>query len=110
MLDGSPVIAANSGECHLFVAKISPLGDSIDQVQSLTTKTDHTIFVFRGVTYSKQPVLLTFVSYVWFKSLKRLGLVSHIPLVLAVVSSCGSEKLPWDALRFVSVGEYNRMT
>jgi hypothetical protein len=101
ILYGSPVITASSGECRLLVAKISPLGDSIDQVQSLATKTDRTFIVFRGMIYSTQPLLLTFVDYVWFRSLRRLGLVSHIPTVLAVVSSCDAEQLPWSALRFI---------
>lgn len=101
ILDGSPVIAASSGECRLLVGKISPLGDSIDQVQRLATKADRMFIVFRGMIYSKQPVLLTLVNYVWFKSLRRLGLVSHIPLVLAVISSCDAEQLPWSVLGFI---------
>jgi hypothetical protein len=101
ILYGSPVITASSGECRLLVAKISPLGDSIDEVQSLATKTDRTFIVFRGSIYNTQPLLLTFLNYVWFRSLSRLGLVSHIPPVLAVVSSCDAEQLPWGELRFI---------
>jgi len=98
---GSPVITASSGDCRLLAAKISPLGDSIDEVQSFATKADRTFIVFRGAIYNTQPLLLTFVDYVWFRSLSRLGLVSHIPIVLAVVSSCDAEHLPWSELRFI---------
>jgi hypothetical protein len=73
----------------------------MDEVQSLAVKTDRTFIVFRGRIYNSQPLLLTFVDYVWFRSLSRLGLASHIPTVLAVVSSCDAEQLPWSELRLV---------
>jgi hypothetical protein len=95
------VIAAQSGDCRLFVAEISPIGYSIDQVQLLVTKFDRTFIVFRGTIYSKQPVFLTVVNYLWFSSLRKLGLVSHIPLVLVVISPCDVEQLPWDVLRLI---------
>ena len=101
ILYGSPIITASSSECRLLVAKISPLGDSIDEVHSLATKTDRTFVVFRGAIYNTQPLLLTFLDYVWFRSLSRLGLVSYVPIVLAVVSSCDAEHLPWSELRFI---------
>ena len=75
--------------------------DSIDQVESLATNADRTFVVFRGVIYNKQPVFLTTVSYLWSMSLRRLSLVSQIPPVMAVVSSCDAERLPWDTLRFI---------
>lgn len=100
-IDESPVIAASSNECRLFIAKISSRGDSVDQVQGLATKFDRTFIVFRGTVYSKQPVSLTMINYLWFTSLRRLDLVSHVPVVLAVVSSCDAQELPWDALRFI---------
>jgi hypothetical protein len=93
------VIGASSDDCRLLVAKILPLRDSIDQVQYLTKTTDRTFVVFRGMTYNKQPVLLTIVNYLWFRLLLSLGLVSQIPPVLAVVSSCDAEQLPWSVLR-----------
>jgi hypothetical protein len=100
-LGGLPVIEASSGECRLLVARISPLGDSIDQVRSLASKTDRTIIVFRGMVYNEQPVLLTFANYVWFTFLRRLGLASRIPAVLAVISSCDAGHLPWGVLGFI---------
>jgi hypothetical protein len=101
MLLGLTVITARSSGCRLLVTTISPLGDSTDQVKSLATDADRTFVVFRGVIYRKQPVFLTTVNYLWFTSLRRLGLVSQIPLVIAVISSCDTEGLPWDALRSI---------
>ena len=101
MLDGLSVITARSSGCRLLGIRISPLGDLTHQVESLATDADRTFVVFRGVIYSKQPVLLTTVNYLWFTSLRRLGLVSQIPLVIAVISSCDTEGLPWDTLRFI---------
>jgi len=101
MLDGLTGITARSSGCRLLVIRISPLGDSTGQVDSLATDADRTFVVFRGVIYSKQPVFLTTVNYLWFTSLRRLGLVSRIPLVIAVISSCDPEELPWDTLRFI---------
>jgi hypothetical protein len=98
MLDGLTVITARSSGCRLLVITISPLGDSTDEVESLATDADRTFVVFRGVIYRKQPIFLTTVNYLWFTSLRRLGLVSQIPLVIAVISSCDTEGLPWDAL------------
>ena len=98
------VIGARSDECRLLVAKGLPLRNSIDQVQYIATPNDRTFIVFRGITYEKQPVLLTVASYLWFRFLGALGSGSHIPLVLAVVSSCSAEhaeQLPWNALRFI---------
>lgn len=101
MIDEWPVIAARSDECRLLVAKISPRGDSIDQVERLATVFNRTFIVFRGMVYSKQPVFLTLVNYLWFTSVWRLGLVSHVPIVLAVISSCDARGLPWGALRSI---------
>src|SRR6516164_800881 len=101
MIDEWPVIAARSDECRLLVAKISPRGDSIDQVERLATVFNRTFIVFRGMVYSKQPVFLTLVNYLWFTSVWRLGLVSHVPIVLDVISSCDARGLPWGALRSI---------
>jgi hypothetical protein len=101
MLNGLSVITARSRGCRLLVIRISPLGLSTDEVERLATDDDRTFVVFRGGIYSKQPVFLTTVNYLWFTSLRRLGLVSQIPLVLAVISSCDTEQLPWDTLRLI---------
>jgi len=101
IIDEWPVIEARSDECRLLVAKISPRGDSIDQVERLATVFNRTFIVFRGMVYSKQPVFLTLVNYLWFTSVWRLGLVSHVPIVLAVISSCDARGLPWGALRSI---------
>jgi hypothetical protein len=93
------IIEARSNACHLLVGNISPYGVHTDVVQKLGTATDHRFFVVRGTVYSQQPVLLTVVSHLGFRFLYDLGIVSAIPPVLALVSSCDSE-LPWNELQF----------
>jgi hypothetical protein len=98
------VIGARSDQCRLLVAKGLPLRNSTDQVQYIATPNDHTFIVFRGIIYDKQPILLTVGSYLWFRVLGAFGLGAHIPLVLAVVSSCDAERaeqLPWSVLRSI---------
>jgi hypothetical protein len=95
------IIEARSNVCHLLVGNISPYGVDTELVQHLGTATDRRFFVFRGTVYSQQPVLLTVVSHLGFRFLRDLGLVSGVPPVLAVVSSCDAEQLPWSELRLL---------
>ncbi len=95
------VITANSGQCRLLVVETTPLGDPIDPIQYLANETDRTFIVFRGATYDDEPFLLTIGNYAWYTLLCRLGLASHIPRVLAVVSSCDARQLPWNDLGFI---------
>jgi hypothetical protein len=92
------IINARSRLCQLRVARVSPLGHEADLVRQVTTKSDRTFYVFRGMVYPEQPVRLTVASYLWFRFLRELGLVSRVPPVLAVVTSCDAEQLPWRAL------------
>jgi hypothetical protein len=94
-----PIIEANSDSCRLRVARASPVLDEVNSVRSLGASTDHIFFVFRRTVYTQQPVRLTVASYFWFRFLRELGLVSRIPAVLAVISSCDAEQLPWSSLR-----------
>jgi hypothetical protein len=98
LLQHIPIIEASSDSCRLRVAAISPLGNEANLVQTLGAPTDHIFFVFRRTIYTQQPVRLTVASYLWFRFLRELGLVSRVPPVLAVVSSCDAEQLPWSAL------------
>jgi hypothetical protein len=95
-----PVIEAVSNSCHLRVARVSPVGYDVDLVPHLGGTTDRTFYVFRGEVYGKQPVRLTVANYLWFRLLRELGIVSSIPPVIAIVSSCDSQNLPWDTLHF----------
>jgi hypothetical protein len=92
------IIGARSRSCQLRVARVSPLGHEIDLVHQASTTSDRTFYVFRGTVYREQPVRLTVASYLWFRFLRELGLVSRVPPVLAVVTSCDAEQLPWSAL------------
>jgi hypothetical protein len=97
-INGSAVITADSAACHLIVARMLPLQDSLVQLQYRAATTDHVFIVFRGSIYEKQPLLLTISDYLWFRFLVASGLASHIPPVLAVISSCNAQQLPWRGL------------
>jgi hypothetical protein len=92
------IIDARSRSCQLRVARVSPLGHQADLVRRASATSDRTFYVFRGTVYPEQPVRLTVASYLWFRFLRELGLVSRVPPVLAVVTSCDAEQLPWNAL------------
>ena len=92
------IIDAWSRSCQLRVARVSPLGHQADLVRRASATSDRTFYVFRGTVYPEQPVRLTVASYLWFRFLRELGLVSRVPTVLAVVTSCDAEQLPWSAL------------
>jgi hypothetical protein len=95
----TPIIKATSDSCRLRLATISPLGYEANLIQSLGAMTDKTFFVFRGTIYSEQPIALTVVSYLWFKFLRELGLISRIPPVIGVSASCDARILPWEDLQ-----------
>ena len=92
------VVEARSRSCQLRVAKISPLGHEADLVRRANSPSDRTFYVYRGTVYAEQPVRLTVAGYLWFRFLRELGWVSRVPPVLAVVTSCNAERLPWSAL------------
>lgn len=91
-----PIIEARSRSCQLRIARVSPLGHEADLVRQMST--ERSFYVFRGAVYTEQPVRLTVASYLWFRFLRELGLVSRVPPVLAVISSCDADQLPWVAL------------
>jgi hypothetical protein len=93
-------VDARSSACKLVVGIISPYGFNIDFFRHLSGATDRMFFVFRGMVYKQQPVLLTSVTHLTFKLLHNVGLVSGIPPVLAVLSPCDAEQLPWAELPF----------
>jgi hypothetical protein len=93
-----PIIDARSRSCQLRVARVSPLGHQTDIVRHASATSDRTFYVFRGTVYPEQPLQLTVASYLWFRFLRELGLVSRVPPVLAVATSCDAEQLPWSAL------------
>jgi hypothetical protein len=94
-----PIIEASSASCSLRVMRVSPLGAEANFVHSFGGSTDRIFFVFRRSVYTEQPVRLTTASYLWFRFLFKLGLVSRTPPVIAVASSCNAEQLPWSVLR-----------
>lgn len=98
-VENMPIIRATSETCNLWVARISPLGYDTDLVQRLTTTTDQISYVYRGTVYSEQPISRTVANYLWFRFLRELGLISRVPPVIVVVTSCNVAHLPWNELR-----------
>ena len=98
-MNNMPIVEASSASCSLRVMRVSPLGEEANVIQSFGQSADHIFFVFRRSVYTQQPVWLTRTSYLWFRFLVELGLVSRIPPVIAVASSCNAEQLPWSLLR-----------
>ena len=93
------IVDAKLPSCHMRVARISPLGHEADLIRRLNEPNSRTYYVFRGVVYLDQPVYLTVVNYISFRFLRELGFVSRVPPVLAVVTSCDADNLPWNMLR-----------
>lgn len=94
------IVDAKSGSCHLRVARVSPLGHEAALVRQDNMSSKRIFYIFRGSVYPEQPVRLTVASYLWFRLVRELGMVSRVPPVLAVVTSCEAEQLPWSALDF----------
>jgi hypothetical protein len=92
------VINARSRLCELRVARVSPLGYEAALIRQANDMNGRTFYVFRGTIYPEQPVRLTIASYLWFRFLRELRLVSRVPPVLAVTTSCEAEQLPWHTL------------
>jgi hypothetical protein len=93
-----PVLHANSVACSLVIAQISSLRDSTDLIDNLSKPSDHSFIVYRGAVYKAQPIILTAATYLWFRFLVSIGIATHTPPVLAVITSCDAEQLPWGAL------------
>ena|SRR5215469_14833098 len=97
-LEYTAVIDAWAHGCHLRVVRISPLGHEVNLVRKSNASGDRIFYVFRGVVYHEQPVRLTLANYLWFRFVRELGLASRVPPVLAVVTSCDAEQLPWSTV------------
>ena len=95
------VITASAEQCRVLAVETTPLGDPVDPFKYLGADTDRTFVVYRGIAYDREPWFLTAGNYVWYSLLCRLGLASHIPRVLAVISSCDAAGLPWSELDFI---------
>lgn len=97
-LEDMPVIEGRNETCHLRIARVSPLGHEAELVRRASATNDRIFYVFRGVEYQKQPVRRTLANYFWFRFLRELGVVSRIPPVFAVMTSCVDLQIPWTEL------------
>lgn len=94
-IEDMPVIEARNETCHLRIARVSPFGHEAALVRRASMASDHIFYVFRGVEYQEPPVRRLLANYFWFRSLRELGLVSWVPPVFAVMTSCGIGQIPW---------------
>ena len=97
-IEDMPIIEASRGSCHLRIARVSPLGHEAELVRRTSKPGEQVFYVFRGADYSKQPIGQTLANYFWFRFLRELGLVSRVPPVFAVMTSCVAEHLPWSQM------------
>lgn len=94
-IENMPIIEARNEACYLRIARVSPFGHEAELVRRASMVGDRIFYVFRGVEYQEQPVRQTLSNYFWFRFLRELGLVSRVPPVFAVITSCGNEQIPW---------------
>ena len=94
-IENMPVIEARNETCHLRVARVSPFGQDAELVRRISATNNRIFYLFRGVEYKEQPVRRTLANYLWFRFLRELGLVSRIPPVFAIMTSCRSGQIPW---------------
>jgi hypothetical protein len=94
-IEDMPIVEASSETCNLRLARVSPMGHEAELVRRASKPNEHIFYVFRGVEYIKQPTYKTLANYFWFKFLLELGVVSRVPPVFAVMTSCPAEQLPW---------------
>jgi hypothetical protein len=98
MVNYVPIVQASTASCSLQLARIASDGVDQDLVRHLTRGTDRLFIIFRGRMYVEQPIFWIRVSYLWLARLRELGLIKHLPPVMAVIanSSCDVGRLPWD--------------
>lgn len=94
-IEDMPVIEARNETCHLRIARVSPFGHEAELVRRASMASDRILYVFRGVEYQEPPVRRMLANYFWFRSLRELGLVSRVPPVFAVMTTCGIGQIPW---------------
>lgn len=101
MVDDLAIISAKAKSCRLKATRLVSEASNRDEVQYLFKGMDRHFVVLNGRVYTQQPVLSTALDEIWSASLRNLGLISHVPLVIAVGASesCEAERLPWDELR-----------
>ena len=99
-INNTPIIRATTASCELQVASLTSDGSNRDLIRDRAAGTDRSFVVFRGEIYPQQPIFRTTLNYFWFRFLRELGLVRHIPAVIDVAetSSCHAERLAWHEL------------
>lgn len=79
------------GQCRLLVAVLSPHGWHRDVMRRLAPADSQLFFVFDGVSYPDQPLLLTRADYYWSRLLRYAGIDQPSMPVLGVVGSSACE-------------------
>jgi hypothetical protein len=95
-------IAAESGDCQLLVAELSPQGWHSDVIRKLIPQGSRLMVFYKGAVYDNQPVLLTRFDDYLGRMLHTTRLGSGSPPVIGIVASpeCVVDKTSW--LEFTS--------
>jgi hypothetical protein len=93
-------LSASSGSCRLLVAVLSPQGWHSDIIRKLTPASHRLFFLYDGVIYPDQPVLLTRIHDYWSRFLRYAGRDSPLQPVLGIAGSpgCALDGIPWNEL------------
>jgi len=94
------LVSATAGECSLLVAVLSPEGWHRHVLRKLTPAGSQLIFLFNGITYEDQPVMLTRFYYYWSRLLRLAGGDPPLRPVFGIVGSpeCGLDDIRWSEL------------
>lgn len=94
------LVSATASECRLLVAILSPEGWHRDVIRKLTPSDSQLIFVYNGMIYADQPVMLTRLNVYWARLVRAVG--GHPPSypVLGIVGSpeCALGDIKWTEL------------
>lgn len=95
--EGLFLLSATASECRLLVAVLSPEGWHRDVIRKLTPSDSQLIFVYNGMIYADQPVMLTRLNVYWARLVRAVG--GHPPSypVLGIVGSpkCALGDIKW---------------
>ena len=98
-------LSATKGQCHLFVAVLSPHGWHRHVIRQIVSADSDVRFVFDGALYSDQPLVRTRLDHYWGRFLRYAGFERPERPVLGIAGTpeCGLDDMPaWRKLTAAS--------
>lgn len=94
-------IHAEARDCTLLAMNIAPQGWQRDMVRSQAERDDTLLFVFEGIAYPRQPVLLTWLEHYRARLVRSLQMTASFRPVVAIVASpeCDVANMNWPKLK-----------